>query len=134
MASRAELQEDIHTATDPLAKILANMVSTPEQDREFIELLNKLYQEGLGRDADAGAIIGYLPLLRSGAVNAAAITASIVASDEYRRRFIQVMYGTELLRKDPATAAEVNGWFTSGLTLDGIRDSIRSSDEYKSKH
>ncbi|RFA12173.1 hypothetical protein B7R22_17240 [Subtercola boreus] len=134
MASLAEVLEGIRTENDPILKILQNLVSTPEQDRDFIELLNKIYKGALDRDADGSAIGTYLPLLRTGAINEAGINAAIVASLEYKRRFIQVLYADPNVLNRTAGPAEVEGWANSGLTLDGIRAAVLGSAEYKSKH
>jgi hypothetical protein len=105
--------------------------------------LQSLYVNLLGRQASAFEVKGWLSQLSSGSSEALASVANgVVNSSEFRGIQVQAMYGAtvaglvptpDLLKRfSLASAAEVNGWLSTGLDLFSIEAMLLASPEFAS--
>ena len=94
------------------------------------DFLNAVYQDLLNRPIDLAALNGQIAALNSGA-GRTQIVAQILASTEYRQRFIQDTYMTLLQRE--AAPAGLNTWLsalTAGVTDESFLAGLAGSQEF----
>jgi hypothetical protein len=92
-------------------------------DQRFV---SNLYSVILGRTPSANEISGWLSVLAS--ARPAGVVQGFVGSTEFRSNVIKATY-TNLLHRS-AGSAEVQYWLSTGLTFEGIRVMVESSQEY----
>ena len=130
--------EEINTKLDTLLRVFGNFLTTPDEEQGFVELLNRVYQNVLGRDADPTAQQGYLPLLKSGGITEDGIKAALIASPEYAQRWLTNFYKAHLGRL-PRDSSELDYWVTVSRStgLDGAGAEIVATAEgqqYSASH
>ena len=94
-----------------------------------------MYQEYLGRQAESGAVANMLPMFASGAMTQLSLRETLLASEEYCKRWLSGQY-QEFLKRLPEAGAYKN-WCGAikdkRLTFDEVRTAIKDSDEAVSK-
>jgi len=92
--------------------------------------VNLLYEQLLGRPADAGGMSGWVTLLTQGTPRTQ-VAAAIEQSQEYRTRLVDSLYTTLLARPaDPAGEAGFVQALGSGTTIEQVKAIMLGSPEY----
>ncbi|HLJ94600.1 MAG TPA: hypothetical protein VKU02_15545 [Gemmataceae bacterium] len=90
--------------------------------------VSALYLLLLNRTPSAGEIQGWIAQFPT--LGQLGIANTFLSSAEYRGDVIRGYYTTLLHRSTPPSAAEVNGWVTSGLDLERVRLGFENSMEF----
>ena len=103
--------------------------------RIFTHIMQAMYQQYLGRHAEAGAVANMLPLFASGAMTQLSLRETLLASREYCKRWLSGQY-QEFLKRLPEAGADDN-WcgaiMAKRLSFDGVRTEIKNSTEAVTK-
>jgi hypothetical protein len=105
---------------------ITEIQETPEE-----EIVNKAYEDLLGREAEAAGLKFYADQLDDGRMNEFQMATAIQNSPEYRTRQLQSMYQKYLGRAADSTGLAAHmSYLSAGGTWDGIRTTFMASNEY----
>jgi hypothetical protein len=115
-----------------LENVIAVMLASPEYqshtnaDAVFVE---SLYQNLLHRTGDVSEVLGWLGQLPQ--LGRAGVAQAFLSSQEYREWEVGDDYAHLLHRTAPPSAAEVDGWASSGMDILTIDAFIAASPEFQ---
>lgn len=105
---------------------ITEIQETPEE-----QVVNKAYEDLLGREAEDAGLQFYADQMESGRMNEFQMATAIQNSPEYRTRQLQQMYQKYLGRSADAAGLSAHmNYLAAGGAWDGVRATFMASNEY----